>query len=79
MKWMLWFMKQILFQIPDVLEDVWVNVAVGEEEQAKRLIQTIKPAHPFDERYSQIENVEWETCSNILNEAEKLSVLRQGW
>ncbi|HEY9768516.1 MAG TPA: phospholipase D-like domain-containing anti-phage protein [Coleofasciculaceae cyanobacterium] len=66
-------------QIPDVLEDVWVNLAVGEEEQAKKLIQNIKPAHPFDERYSQIENIEWESCSNILNEAEKLSVLRKGW
>lgn len=66
-------------QIPDVLEDIWVNLAVGEEEQAKKLIQNIKPAHPFDERYSQIENIEWESCSNILNEAEKLSVLRKGW
>jgi len=66
-------------QIPDVLEDVWVNVAIGEKEQAKKLIQDIKPAHPFDERYSQIEEIEWENCSNILSESEKLSLLLQGW
>lgn len=66
-------------QIPDVLQDAWVNVAIGEEERARRLIDNIRPRHPFDERYSKVENIDWESCSQILSEAEKLSLLRTGW
>jgi superfamily II DNA or RNA helicase len=66
-------------QIPDVLQDAWVDVAIGEEEQAKKLIDNIRSVHPFDERYSRVENIDWESCSNVLNESEKLSVLRKGW
>lgn len=66
-------------QIPDVLQDAWVNVAIGEEESAKKLIDNIRPRHPFDERYSKVENIDWESCSQILNESEKLSILKTGW
>ncbi|MEY2832889.1 MAG: hypothetical protein RLZZ574_2148 [Cyanobacteriota bacterium] len=66
-------------QIPDVLQDAWVNVATGEAEEAKKLIDNIRPRHPFDERYSKVENIDWESCSQILSEAEKLSLLRTGW
>ena len=66
-------------QIPDVLQDAWVNVAIGEEERAKKLIDNIRPKHPFDKRYSKVENINWESCSRVLNESEKLSVLKKGW
>jgi len=66
-------------QIPDVLQDAWVNVAIGEEEQAKKLIDNIRSVHPFDERYSTVENIDWESCSKVLNESEKLTILRKGW
>lgn len=66
-------------QIPDVLQDVWVDFALGEIERAKKLIDNIEPRHPFDERYSKVENIDWEDCSQILNEAEKLVLLRKGW
>jgi superfamily II DNA/RNA helicase len=66
-------------QIPDVLQDAWVDVAIGEEAQAKKLIENIRSVHPFDERYSRVVNIDWETCSNVLNESEKLNVLRKGW
>ena len=66
-------------QIPDVLQDAWVNIAIGEEERAKKLIDNIRPRHPFDERYSKVENIDWESCSQILNETEKLSILKTGW
>jgi superfamily II DNA or RNA helicase len=66
-------------QIPDVLQDAWVDVAIGEEAQAKKLIENIRSVHPFDERYSRVENIDWESCSNVLNESEKLAVLRNGW
>ena len=66
-------------QIPDVLQDVWVNIAIGEAESAKKLIDNIRPKHPFDERYSKVENIDWESCSQILDESEKLLILRTGW
>jgi hypothetical protein len=66
-------------QIPDVLQDAWINVATGEAEEAKKLIDNIRPRHPFDERYSKVENIDWESCSEILNETEKRSLLSKGW
>ena len=66
-------------QIPDVLQDVWINVAIGEKERAKKLIDNIKPVHPFDERYSKVNNIDWENCSKVLKESEKISVLKKGW
>ncbi len=66
-------------QIPDVLQDAWVDVAMGEEERAKKSIENIRPTHPFDERYSKVENIDWESCSKVLNESEKLNMLRKGW
>jgi superfamily II DNA or RNA helicase len=66
-------------QIPDVLQDAWVNVATGEAEEAKKLIDNIRPRHPFDERYSKVENIDWESCSQILSETEKLLILRTSW
>jgi hypothetical protein len=57
-------------QIPDVLQDAWVNVAIAEAEEAK-IIDNIRPKHPFDERYSKVENIDWESCSQVLNEFEK--------
>jgi superfamily II DNA or RNA helicase len=66
-------------QIPDVLQDAWVDIAIGEEERAKKLIDNIKPAHPFDERYSKVEDIDWESCSQVLNEFEKLKLLSRGW
>lgn len=50
-------------QIPDVLEDVWIDVANGEIENTKKLIDSVKPKHPFDERYNQITEIDWESCS----------------
>jgi ERCC4-related helicase len=66
-------------QIPDVLQDAWVNVAIGEKERAKKLIDNLRQGHPFDERYSQVKNIDWESCSQILKESEKLSLLKKGW
>lgn len=70
---------QLFGQIPDVLEDVWVEVALGEEIQAQKLIENIKPKHPFDEKYSAVEDIDWESCSRVLRESDKTKILRQGW
>ena len=66
-------------QIPDVLEDMWVEVALGEIEQAKKIIDALPEMHPFEIRYTDVEKVEWETCSEVLDADEKWRVLSEGW
>jgi len=66
-------------QIPDILEDVWIDIANGEIEKAKKLIASVKPKHPFDERYNQISEIDWESCSNVLDTDEKIDTLMNKW
>jgi SNF2 family DNA or RNA helicase len=67
-------------QIPDVLEDVWINVAVNEIEKAKQLIDAIPKKHPFEIRYQEnIGNIDWESCSEVLDNEERKKFLMQGW
>ena len=66
-------------QIPDVLEDAWVEVALGEIEQAKKVIDALPEMHPFELRYTHVEKVDWETCTEVLDADEKWRVLSQGW
>lgn len=67
-------------QIPDVLEAVWVDVALGAEEEAKRRIGELDWKHPFDDRYGRIVQVgEWEACAEVVNAREKIETLRKGW
>lgn len=66
-------------QIPDVLEDVWIEVALGEIERAKQTIDAVPEQHPFELRYNQIEKVEWESCSRVLDANERKRCLLNGW
>jgi hypothetical protein len=66
-------------QIPDVLEDVWIAVALGEREQAKKIIDELPRSHPFELRYTRVETIDWESCSQVLDAAEKTRILKQGW
>ncbi len=66
-------------QIPDVLEDVWVAIALGEKERAKKIIDELPRTHPFEIRYTTVEKIDWESCSSVLENAEKLRILREGW
>ena len=66
-------------QIPDILEDVWIDVANGEIDQAKKLIQSVHPKHPFDERYNRVADIDWDTCAIVLNEEDKNGVLLERW
>lgn len=66
-------------QIPDVLEDVWVNIALGEKEEAKRIIDALPKEHPFEIRYTKVEKVDWESCATVLSAEEKRRVLEKGW
>jgi superfamily II DNA or RNA helicase len=66
-------------QIPDVLEDAWVKLALGEKEEAQRIIEAISKEHPFEIRYTKVEKVAWESCAAVLSAEEKRRVLGQGW
>jgi hypothetical protein len=66
-------------QIPDTLEDVWVQVALGEVEKAQKIIDAVPQRHPFELRYTHVESIDWESCQQVLDADEKRRVLRQSW
>ena len=66
-------------QIPDVLEDAWVAMALGEKERAKKIIDELPKSHPFELRYTHVEKINWESCRQVLDAAEKQRVLTAGW
>jgi len=72
--------RDMFGQIPDVLEDVWVNVALNEIEEAKRKIDAIPKQHPFELRYhSNVGKVDWESCAKVQDSKEKRKHLMKGW
>ncbi len=67
-------------QIPDTLEDVWVHVALHDEQAAKQLIdQTTAVRNPFDVKYSKVEDADWESCASVLNSIGVKELLSSGW
>jgi len=66
-------------QIPDVLEDVWIALALGEKEQAKKIIDALPKSHPFEIRYSRVEKIDWESCCKVLDQREKERILKEQW
>ncbi|MDK2821468.1 MAG: hypothetical protein PWP31_1433 [Clostridia bacterium] len=67
-------------QIPDVLEDVWVDVALSQEEEARKKIDEVPKQHPFELRYHvHVGKVDWESCTKVLDGREKRKYLMNGW
>ena len=67
-------------QIPDTLEDVWVQVALHDEQSARQLIdRTTATRNPFDVKYSKVEDADWETCSSVLNSVSMKELLSREW
>jgi hypothetical protein len=67
-------------QIPDTLEDVWVQLALNDEEAANRLIdRTTATRNPFDAKYSKVEDADWETCASVLNAESMRELFSRGW
>jgi superfamily II DNA/RNA helicase len=66
-------------QIPDVLEAVWVQLALGKKLEAARIIDAIPHMHPFELRYTRLQKVSWERCEAVLAAREKLRLLLKGW
>lgn len=70
---------ELVGQVPDVLEDVWVDLALGEKEAALKIIDAVPAMHPFELRYGRVEKVDWESCTLVLSRHEKYRVLSQKW
>jgi hypothetical protein len=66
-------------QLPDVLEDVWIDVALGRLERAKMTINAVPKQHPFDMKYHQITKVPWESCAKVLDATNRRQCLARGW
>jgi hypothetical protein len=71
---------ELFGQIPDTLEDVWVHVALNDEQLARQLIdRTASTRNPFDAKYSTVIDAEWETCSSVLNAQSVKELLSRAW
>lgn len=67
-------------QLPDVLEDVWVDVAIGNIEEAKKRIDSLPEKHPFEMKYhEQVEHIDWESCAEILRQQDVYQCLVKKW
>ena len=67
-------------QIPDTLEEVWVQIALQNEQAANQLIDRTKATrNPFDVKYSKVDEADWETCSTVLDPMAVKEQLSQGW
>ncbi|HHV75149.1 MAG TPA: DEAD/DEAH box helicase family protein [Thermoanaerobacterium sp.] len=70
----------IFGQIPDILEDVWVDVALNNIEEAKKRINALPKKNPFELRYNEkLRKIDWESCANVLDNDEKKKYLMKGW
>ncbi|MFD1851048.1 hypothetical protein [Oceanobacillus bengalensis] len=67
-------------QIPDVLQDVWVDMALNDVQEAQRKIDSVPTHQPFELRYHvNVGKVNWETCIIVLDSTEKRKHLMTGW
>ena len=76
--------QDLFGQIPDTLEDVWVEVAQNKIEEAEKLISDFSEndIHPFYNKYQKQENIKpinWEDCTDVLDGYEKKKFLMKGW
>ena len=66
-------------QLPDTLEDVWVQVALGKQAEAQQTIDAVPQQHPFELRYREVRHVDWESCARVLDDAARRESLASGW
>ena len=71
---------QLFGQLPDVLEDVWIEVALGEQKKAEEHIRKTENRSPFEIRYDQaVSAISFESCTEVLNAVDIQKVLREAW
>ena len=66
-------------QLPDILEDVWIDIALGQIEHASKTIDSVPQKHPFHLRYHEVEKVDWERCTQVLDDEQRRRYLARGW
>ena len=68
-------------QIPDTLEDVWIDIALDNEEQARERIDALPKQNPFSIKYETIppKTENWEACATVLDKQDKMKQLMRGW
>jgi len=73
--------KDMFGQIPDTLEDVWIDIALNNIQNAKERIDRIPEQNPFTIKYETLvlSTQDWETCTVVLDNNEKLKQLMTGW
>jgi hypothetical protein len=71
--------SDIFGQLPDTLEAVWIDVARRNEAEADRRIEEVPQEHPFIDKYDRVANVDWESCSTVLDAQTQLDALMRSW
>jgi ERCC4-related helicase len=73
--------KDMFGQIPDTLEDVWIDIALDNIEEAKERIDRMPEQNPFTIKYETKipETEDWGACTFVLDNEEKLKQLMKGW
>ena len=73
--------RDMFGQIPDTLEDAWIDVALNKIEEAKERIDKVPVQNPFAIKYETKIPVteDWEACTIVLDNEEKLKQLLMGW
>jgi hypothetical protein len=61
--------------IPDTIEDAWKKVAINRIEEARQKIDSV----PKSMRYEQIDPVDWESCTDVLEDRARRERLSEGW
>ena len=67
-------------EIPDTLEEVWIEVALQNEQAANQLIdRTRATRNPFDVKYSKVDQADRDTCATVLDPISVNEQLSKGW
>ena len=68
-------------QIPDVLKDVWIDIAQRDVESAELVINSLPRKNPFALKYEESipDCGDWEKCAVVLDKQDESAELRKGW
>lgn len=66
-------------QVPDVLSDVWIDVAIGDQAAAVARVSRVPHLHPFVRKYTTVVPVAWEGCAVVVDAHDMAQLLHQPW
>ncbi len=73
--------KDMFGQIPDTLDDIWINIALQNEQAAQAKINGVADKNPFSIKYEVCMDIreDWDHNAVVLDNKEKKKLLLQGW